>query len=152
MRTDETTAPAPLPRPASPPAAPDDLDPLPPDGTSPQLTARAVLTGMVLGGVLSLCNIYAGLKVGWGFNMSVTAALLGFGFWGASRMVLGTRPFGLLENNVNSVSMFLGAGIALVVTRLFKSWSARFLVVIASGIIAGESLTGVAVALESLLG
>ena len=43
------------------------------DLESPQLTLRAVLTGMLLGGTLSLCNVYMGLKIGWGFNMSYDA-------------------------------------------------------------------------------
>ena len=51
------------------------------DLTSPQLTVRALVTGCLLGGVLSLSNIYAGLKIGWGFNMSITAMLIGFGFF-----------------------------------------------------------------------
>ena len=40
-----------------------------------QFTARAVVTGMILGGLLSLCNVYLGLKIGWGAPMSITAAL-----------------------------------------------------------------------------
>ena len=53
--------------------------PAPIQWDTPQLTIRAVMTGMALGVVLCTCNIYAGLKIGWGFNMSVTAALLSFG-------------------------------------------------------------------------
>ena len=34
--------------------------------TMKQLTWRAVIMGSVLGGVLSLTNIYIGLKAGWG--------------------------------------------------------------------------------------
>ena len=49
------------------------------DLTSPQFTLRAIITGMLLGGTLSLCNVYMGLKIGWGFNMSITAALLSYG-------------------------------------------------------------------------
>lgn len=30
-----------------------------------QLTPRAVIMGMVLGGVMSLSNLYVGLKTGW---------------------------------------------------------------------------------------
>ncbi len=30
-----------------------------------RVTLRGILTGMLLGGVLSFCNIYLGLKVGW---------------------------------------------------------------------------------------
>ena len=38
------------------------------DLDSPQLTLRAVITGMLIGGTLSLCNVYLGLKIGWGLN------------------------------------------------------------------------------------
>lgn len=86
--------------------------PLPRDLRSPQLTIRAVASGMVLGGALSLCNIYSGLKIGWGFNMSITAALLAFGFWRGSQAVLKTRPFGLLENNINQTTASSAAAIS----------------------------------------
>lgn len=76
-----------------------------------ELTARAVLTGALLGGILSLCNIYSGLRIGWGFNMSITAALLGWGFWSAARAG-GARPFGKLENNLNQTGASAGASIS----------------------------------------
>ena len=47
-----------------------------PDGPPRELTVRAVLTGMVLGAILAPCNVYSGLKIGWSFNMSITALLL----------------------------------------------------------------------------
>ena len=88
-------------------------DPWPtPDLTVPQLTVRAVLTGMVLGSTLSLCNIYAGLKIGWGFNMSITAALLSYGFWQGMARVAGTRPWNILENNVNQTAASAAASIS----------------------------------------
>ncbi|HWV39815.1 MAG TPA: OPT family oligopeptide transporter [Vulgatibacter sp.] len=87
------------------------LVPQPIDFTIPQLTVRAVGTGMVIGGVLSLCNIYAGLKVGWGFNMSITAALLAFGFWKVTE-AFGARPFGMLENNINQTAASSAASIS----------------------------------------
>lgn len=92
--------------------APGEIQPLPIDHTSPQLTLRAVLTGMVLGGSLSLCNIYAGLKVGWGFNMSIIAALIAYGFWGGSSVLFKTRPFSMLENNINQTAASAGANIS----------------------------------------
>ncbi len=76
-----------------------------------ELTIRAVLTGAVLGGVLSLCNIYSGLKIGWGFNMSITAALLGFGLWRAVQAAGGAH-FGKLENNINQTAASAGASIS----------------------------------------
>lgn len=79
--------------------------------SAPQLTIRAILTGMLLGGVLSLTNIYAGLKIGWGFNMSVTAMLVAFGIYrGAERF--GARRWGLLENNINQTAASSAASIS----------------------------------------
>lgn len=82
------------------------------DRIAPQATLRAVLTGMLLGAVLALCNIYSGLKIGWSSNMSVTAALLGFGAWQLIRATTRARPFGILENNVNQTAASAGAAIS----------------------------------------
>ncbi|MBD3222849.1 hypothetical protein GF314_16600 [bacterium] len=86
----------------------------PVDLTSPQLTIRAVATGMVLGGILSACNIYTGLKIGWGLNMSVTAALLGYGIWNGLHRATGgrTRHWGILENNINQTACSSAASVS----------------------------------------
>jgi len=78
----------------------------------PELTVRAVATGMLLGAILAPSNIYAGLKIGWGFNMSITAALLGFGGWHLASRATGARPFNVLENTINQTSASSGAMIA----------------------------------------
>ncbi|MEZ4252507.1 MAG: OPT family oligopeptide transporter [Polyangiales bacterium] len=88
----------------SQPFDPNDYPPI--DTTSPQLTIRAVLTGCLVGGVLSLCNVYAGLKIGWGFNMSITAMLIAFGLFKAF------RPMGMLENNINQTTASSAASIS----------------------------------------
>lgn len=95
-------------------AAPEGTAPEfpPPDTTAPQLTIRAIVTGMVLGGLLSFCNIYSGLKIGWGFNMSVTAALLAYGLWQGMHVVAKTRHWGLLENNINQTAASSAASIS----------------------------------------
>jgi len=78
-----------------------------------QFSLRAIATGAVLGGALAMANIYTGLKIGWGFNMSITAALLAFGFWGLMSAVrLTRRRFTLLENNLNQVGASAGASIS----------------------------------------
>ena len=77
-----------------------------------QCTVRAVLTGMILGGVLSLCNLYTGLKIGLVFNMSVAATLLSYGLYRLSRALFGTRPWSMLENNINQTAASSGASIA----------------------------------------
>ena len=50
-----------------------------------------------------------------------------------------------------SIAMFLGALLALAADRFWPSWSARFVVVIASGAIAGESLAGVVFAVKKVI-
>lgn len=94
--------------------APAEPEPLPLDLVSPQFTVRAVLTGMVLAAVLSACNVYAGLRIGWGFNMSIVAALLSYGFWqGLSKLTGGfVRPWGILENNINQTAASSGASVS----------------------------------------
>jgi putative OPT family oligopeptide transporter len=75
-------------------------------------TLRAVATGALIGGTLSICNIYLGLKIGWGMNMSITAALLAFGFWAAVSAVAGTRKMGIGENNINQTGASSAAAIS----------------------------------------
>jgi len=88
--------------------------PRPLDRTSPQLTLRAILTGMTLGALLSACNVYTGLKIGWGLNMSITAALLSYGFWNALHGLSGgrVRRWGILENNINQTACSSGAAVS----------------------------------------
>ena len=94
-------------------SATDDADVVfpPVDTTSPQLTVRAIVTGMVLGALLSFVNIYTGLKIGWGFNMSITAMLLSFGFYKVLERS-GGRPWGMLENNISQTAASAGANIS----------------------------------------
>lgn len=68
-------------------------------GDMPQLTIRSAVTGMLLGGILSLSNLYVGAKLGAGFGVATTAVVLAFAaFRGMSRVGLG-KDFTLLENN-----------------------------------------------------
>jgi len=83
-----------------------------PNLTAPQFTVRAIATGMLLGALLSLCNIYTGLKIGWGFNMSITAALLSYAFWRSLEGLFKTRNWGMLENNINQTAASSGASIS----------------------------------------
>lgn len=77
-----------------------------------QLTLRALLTGMLVGGGLSLCNIYTGLKVGWGLGMSVTAALIGYGFWQLLSLTGRVRGLNLYETNINQTAASSAASIS----------------------------------------
>ncbi len=69
-------------------------------GDIPQLTVRAVLIGMVLGAVMSLSNLYVGLKTGWGLGVAITACILSFSI-GAALTKIGVLKTNLsiLENN-----------------------------------------------------
>jgi OPT family oligopeptide transporter len=65
-----------------------------------QLTWRAVLMGSVLGGVLSLTNLYIGLKAGWGFGVAITACILSYAIWtGLHGIRLVKTKMTILENN-----------------------------------------------------
>ena len=65
-----------------------------------QLTWRAVIVGSLLGGVLSLTNLYIGLKAGWGFGVAITACILSYASWsGLYKLGLAKTKMTILENN-----------------------------------------------------
>jgi uncharacterized oligopeptide transporter (OPT) family protein len=65
-----------------------------------QLTWRAVMIGSCLGGVLSLTNLYIGLKAGWGFGVAITASILSYAIWTSLLKIgLARTPMTILENN-----------------------------------------------------
>ena len=65
-----------------------------------QLTWRAVIMGSILGGVLSLTNLYIGLKSGWGFGVAITACILSYAIWSAFHGIgLARTKMTILENN-----------------------------------------------------
>ncbi len=65
-----------------------------------QLTWRAVIMGSVLGGVLSLTNLYIGLKAGWGFGVAITACILSYSIWSGFHSIgLAKTKMTILENN-----------------------------------------------------
>ena len=75
------------------------------------LTFRAILTGMVLGALLTPCNVYSGLKIGWSFNVSIIAVLVASGFWALlARFELG-REFARGEGNIAQTTASSSANI-----------------------------------------
>ena len=65
-----------------------------------QLTWRAVLMGSVLGGILSLTNLYIGLKSGWGMGVAITACILSYAIWTTLvKIGVARTPMTILENN-----------------------------------------------------
>ena len=66
----------------------------------PQLTWRALWMGTALGGVLSLTNLYIGLKAGWGIGVTITACIVSYGIWSVLlKARIARTPMTILENN-----------------------------------------------------
>lgn len=77
-----------------------------------ELSLRAVITGVVLGILLTPSNVYAGLKIGWSFNMSIIALLIGYAIWqGLSKRASGQLPWTLHESNINQTVASAAASI-----------------------------------------
>ncbi len=69
-------------------------------GDISQLTLRAVAMGACLGAIMSLTNLYIGLKSGWGFGVAITACVLSFAIWKSLRKIGIVRTdMTVLENN-----------------------------------------------------
>ncbi|MFZ9596101.1 MAG: OPT family oligopeptide transporter [Bdellovibrionia bacterium] len=68
-------------------------------GDMPQLNFRSAITGMMLGGLLSLTNLYIGIKTGWTLGVGISSVILSFAFFKVlSRFKLG-KEMTILENN-----------------------------------------------------
>ncbi|MEM7153298.1 MAG: OPT family oligopeptide transporter [Myxococcota bacterium] len=66
----------------------------------PQLTARALAMGAVLGAVTGLSNLYVGLKIGWSLGVVITASIVGWAAWRlAVRTGISRREATVLETN-----------------------------------------------------
>lgn len=67
---------------------------------APQLTVRAVITGMVLGAVMCLANLYIVLKTGWSVGVTLTACIMAWAIFALVGKVVGPKGhMGMLENN-----------------------------------------------------
>ena len=77
-----------------------------------ELSLRAVSTGIVIGVLLTPSNVYAGLKIGWSFNMSIIALLIGYGIWqGLAKRSAAQQPWTLHESNINQTVASAAASI-----------------------------------------
>ncbi|MCA9099307.1 MAG: OPT/YSL family transporter, partial [Planctomycetaceae bacterium] len=66
-----------------------------------QLSIRSVVTGMLLGGFMSISNLYVGMKTGWGLGVTITACVLAFGLYRFLETLFPRfreKPFTILEN------------------------------------------------------
>lgn len=62
-----------------------------------QLTLRAVLTGGILGMLMSASNLYTTLSVGWAFGVAITASVISFVIWSTARPISNLIPTVLLH-------------------------------------------------------
>jgi uncharacterized oligopeptide transporter (OPT) family protein len=77
-------------------------------GDMPQLTLRSALTGFLLGGLLSVTNLYVGAKTGWTLGVGLTSVILAFAIYRVLSR-LGARDMTILENNcVQSIATAAG--------------------------------------------
>lgn len=68
-------------------------------GDMPQLTLRSALSGMLIGGVLSLTNLYIGIRTGWTLGVGITSVIVAFSFFKLlSNFKIGSE-ITILENN-----------------------------------------------------
>jgi uncharacterized oligopeptide transporter (OPT) family protein len=94
-------------------------------GNMPQLTLRAALTGMALGAILSVTNLYVGIRTGWSLGVGITSVILAFAAFKLLHRVGLGRDLTILENNA-SQSIATAAG--YMVTPLSSSLPAYMLV------------------------
>jgi len=89
-----------------------------------QLTWRAVIMGSMLGALLSLTNLYIGLKAGWGFGVAITACILSYAIWTAlHRVGLARTPMTILENNcMQSTASSAGYSTGGTLISAFAAW------------------------------
>jgi len=86
-----------------------------------QLTARAVIAGCLIGGVVSAMNIYFGLRTGWSIGGSLIAAILGYSLFSAIKP---KTAYSRLEANITQTagsaagSMTSAAGLLAAIPAL----------------------------------
>ncbi len=75
------------------------------------LTIRALFSGILIGAVLTPCNVYSGLKIGWSFNVSIIGLLLVAGFWGLLSRFHLARSLDAGEGNIAQTTASSSANI-----------------------------------------
>ncbi len=84
-------------------------------GNMAQLTFRSAITGVIVGGLLSLTNLYVGAKVGASFGVAITSVVLSFAMFRALSRIGIAHDMTLLENNcmqsIASVAGYMAGGL-----------------------------------------
>ncbi|MBI5266918.1 MAG: OPT/YSL family transporter [candidate division Zixibacteria bacterium] len=92
----------------------------------PQLTLRAVVMGAALGMVMSMSNLYVGLKTGWSLGVAITACILSYTIY-RTLMAAFPRffntPMSILENNcMQSTASSAGASTGLTMVSAISAY------------------------------
>lgn len=69
-------------------------------GDVPQMTWRVVVSGFLIGGLLSITNLYVGAKAGWSLGVAITAVILAFVYFKALQRVGLGLNYHVLESNI----------------------------------------------------
>ncbi|MBI4060104.1 MAG: OPT/YSL family transporter [Elusimicrobia bacterium] len=78
-------------------------------GDMPQLNLRSAATGMLLGGVLCLTNLYVGIRTGWTLGVGITSVILSFAMFKVlSKLKLGAEMTVLENNAMQSIATSAG--------------------------------------------
>ena len=91
----------------------------------PQLTLRALIMGMLLGAVLSISNVYVGLKAGWSMGVAITSCILAYAIFASLHKAFPRAfpAFSILENNAmqscaSAAGYMTGAGLVNAIPAL----------------------------------
>ena len=88
-------------------------------GDMPQLTIRSAMFGMLIGGILSLTNLYVGAKTGWTLGVGITSVILAFAFFKIASSFHLAKEFTVLENNcMQSIATAAGYMTAPMISSL----------------------------------
>ena len=66
-----------------------------------QISPRAILSGMLIGGLMSVSNLYVGLKVGWTLGVTITSCIIAYVVFKSLEAIIPAyrrNPFTILEN------------------------------------------------------
>lgn len=94
-----------------------------------QLSVRSIVTGMLIGGIMSISNLYVGLKTGWGLGVTITASIIAYAVFQFLEQIIPAyrkNPFTILENyTMSSAASAAGymasAGLVSAVPALFMA-------------------------------
>ncbi len=116
-----------------------------------QLSVRSIVTGMLIGAVMSISNLYVGLKTGWGLGVTITACIIAYAVFRALEAVVPRYrrdPFTILENyTMSSAASAAGymssAGLVSAIPALYLTTGRQLTAVEMMSWLAAVSVLGV---------